>query len=98
MYFKQLRMLNNTPFFKTLNDEVATSYDLVGALGVTVIPLLKGDLGQVKVKKDKGSFLINVRTQHEEKIQKQFHWNRLTKLLKKMVFNISQLLLISEKC
>lgn len=58
------------PVFQALNQEGRSKHDLVGTLGVTVIPLEQHKLGQVKVKKDEDSFVIKVKTHHPEPIKK----------------------------
>jgi hypothetical protein len=58
------------PVFGALNKEGQTKQDLVGTLGVTVLPLSKGKLGQVKLIKDEETFVIKVRTLHPDRIKK----------------------------
>jgi len=58
------------PVFRALNEEAQSKHDLVGVLGITVLPLSKGNLGQVKLVKEEETFVIKVRTLHPDKINK----------------------------
>tara|TARA_B100000809_G_scaffold55147_1_gene50936 strand:+ start:1097 stop:1762 length:666 start_codon:yes stop_codon:yes gene_type:complete len=58
------------PVFGALNKEGQTKQGLVGTLGVNVLPLSKGKLGQVKLIKNEETFVIKVRTLYPDKINK----------------------------
>jgi len=58
------------PVFRALNKEGQTKKDLVGTLGITVLPLSAGKLGQVKLIKNEETFTIKVRTHYTGQIKK----------------------------
>jgi hypothetical protein len=58
------------PVFRALNKEGQSKHDLVGSLGLTVLPLYTNKLGQVKLIKDESRYVIKVKTFHPEKINK----------------------------
>lgn len=58
------------PVFRALNQEGQSKHNLVGTLGVTVLPLYTDKLGQVKLIKDEERFVIKVKSFHPDKINK----------------------------
>jgi phosphoglycerol transferase MdoB-like AlkP superfamily enzyme len=58
------------PVFGALNKEGQSKQDLVGTLGITVLPLSIGKLGQVKLIKNEETFVIKVKTFFQDKIDK----------------------------